>query len=198
MKFEKDMGIEEIKIINNFISQEEADLLISYINNNVDVFNVDYTTGGKRQRLLFGKDSYDNSRSEATLEKIKDIEPFIRKKIFPKVEKTIKKAYSNKKNLMVASFFLVKQYKGATVPEHIDTDGASNMQFKYGGVIYLNDMEANGKLRFSEFNYEYLPKACDLIIFPSKPYQYRHSVDEINEDRYSLPIWLTEYPFWKL
>jgi hypothetical protein len=198
MKFESDMGIEEIKIIENFLSQDEIDMLISYINKKIDIFITDDAHGETRHTIMFGKDSYYGERSEVTLDKIKEIEPILRNDIFPRVELAIKKAYDSKKDLMVCSFFLAKQSKGAVVPEHVDTDGGLNMHFKYGGVIYLNSMQIGGKLKFTGLNYEYTPKPGDLVVFPSKPYQYRHTVEEINEDRYSLPIWVTEYELWKI
>lgn len=198
MKFESDMGIEEIKVIKNFLSQEEISLFINYIENNPDIYLADDMQDKVRKTLIFGKDGYYKERSELTLDKIKDIEPILRNSIFPRVELTAKEIYDNKKDLMVCSFFLAKQSKGAIVSEHVDTDGGINMHFKYGGVIYLNSMKSGGKLKFPELEYEYTPEPGDLVLFPSKPYQYRHVVEEINEDRYSLPIWVTEYPFWKL
>jgi hypothetical protein len=196
MKFEKDMGIEEIKVIKNFFSKDEANFLIDYINNNQHILTTDTKTGGIRQRIMFGRNGYDQSVSELSFEKIKDIEPFVREAIFSRVEAAVEKSYNKK--LMISSFFLVKQHEGTTVPEHTDSDSGFNMQLEYGGVIYLNSMSVGGKLKFPEFNYEYKPEAGDLVIFPSKPPQYRHFVERINEDRYTVPVWVTKYPFFKL
>lgn len=199
MKFEKDLGIEEIKVIENFLSPEEVDFFINYMNNNIDIFDINVAHGGAPfKRIMFGKDSHHTKLSYPTLDKVKDIEPLLRKDIFPRIELAIKEAYGNKKDFMVCSFFMTKQYSGSVVKEHIDTDGGTNMQFKYGGVIYLNEMKTGGELKFKELNYEHAPKAGGFIVFPSRPYQYKHSVEEIHEDRYLLAVWVTEYPLWKL
>jgi hypothetical protein len=198
MKFEKDMGIEEIKIIKDFLSPEEVDFYIKYINDNEHKFRVSAVSGNTRKVLMFGKDINHKEKSEITFDKVSDIADKLQQDLFPRVEAKVKEVFNNRKDLMVCSFFIAKQTSGATIEEHTDTDGGLNMQFKYGGVIYLNKMTSGGKLKFPEFNYEYNPEPGDFVIFPSRPLQYRHLVEKINEDRYSLPIWLTEYPFWKL
>jgi hypothetical protein len=199
MKFEKDLGIGEINIIEDFLSPDEITFFIDYIDNNLDIFQTITSHGGVPfKRIMFGKDLYNKDKSESTLEKIKDIEPLLREKIFPKVEKAIKEAYGKEKDFAVCSFFMTKQSRGALVGEHVDTDGGFNMHLEYGGVVYLNNMETGGQLKFPQFNYEYNPEAGNFIFFPSKPYQYRHAVKEINQDRYLLAIWVTEDPLWKL
>jgi hypothetical protein len=198
MKFEKDMGIEEIKVVKGFLSQEEIDFYINYIDNNNHIFRTDGIHGDKRKVIMFGNDMHHREKSEMTLSKVKDIEDKIRNELFVRVETKAKEIYQNRKDLLVCSFFIAKQSAGGKVEEHVDTDGGINMQFKYGGVIYLNKMDEGGKLKFPELNYEYSPEPGDLVLFPSRPYQYRHVVEEIYQDRYSLPVWLTEYPLWKL
>lgn len=198
MENDKTWGIEQIKIIKDFLSPEEIKFYINYINDNFDIFIKNGINGEKRAVLMFGKDNSHKEKSEKNLKKINNIENVLRKDLFPRVEQKIKEVYKNDKDLMVSSFFMAKQTSGAKISEHIDTDGGANLQYKYGGVIYLNKMNNGGKLEFPEFNYSYNPEPGDFVVFPSRPKEYRHKVSEIYEDRYSLPIWVTEYSFWKL
>jgi len=198
MKFEEDMGIEEIKVIKNFLSPEETKFFIDYIDNIDDMLKEWNGAKFERKVLMFGKDGYRKEKSDLTLEKIKDIEPMLRSDLFPRIEASVKEVYKNKKDLMVCAFYLAKQVAGGKIEEHVDNDGGANMQLKYGGVIYLNKMKSGGELKFTKLGHKYTPEPGDLVVFPSRPPQYLHTVNEISEDRYSLPVWVTEYPFWKL
>lgn len=198
MRTSKEISIEQIKIIKNFVSKEEIDFYINYINKNLHLFIKDETFGESRYTLFFGKDNAHGDKLNLNFDKVKDIEDRLRNDLFPRVEQKIKEIYKNKKDFMVSSFFMAKQSSGGQVPEHIDTDAGLNLHYKYGGAIYLNTMSECGKLEFPDLDYEYSPEAGDFVIFPSRPSQYKHKVAKICQDRYSLPIWVTEYAFWKL
>jgi predicted 2-oxoglutarate/Fe(II)-dependent dioxygenase YbiX len=49
----------------------------------------------------------------------------------------------------------------------------------------------DGELYFSNLDYAVKPKAGDLVLFPSHE-EYTHEVKSITEDRYALPVFLTE------
>lgn len=187
----------EIKIVDNFLSQKECDFFIDYIDSNLDKFILTEKT--KRYGMLFGKDLAHKEKSSSDLERISDIKEIINK-LFRKVEQTVKKTIGNDKNLYVCSFFMAKQINGSKIMRHFDTDNGVNMHFKYGGVIYLNTMSnmLSGQLSFPELGYSYSPKAGQFVSFPSHGEEYSHEVLEIYEDRYSLPIWVTEDPEWKI
>jgi hypothetical protein len=184
-----------IKVINNFLTQEECNFYIGYINSNIDKFL--QTPETKRFALLFGKDLAHKEKSNLDLSSINDIEPLV-KSIFSRTEKLIQEIYKNENKLYVCSFFIAKQIPGSVVKLHYDSDGGINTHFKYGGVIYLNTMENSGALEFPYIQYSYLPKAGDFVIFPSTDIIYSHQVKQITEDRYSLPIWVTEDIGWKI
>jgi Rps23 Pro-64 3,4-dihydroxylase Tpa1-like proline 4-hydroxylase len=59
-------------------------------------------------------------------------------------------------------------------------------------------MSSGGVLSFPDLNYKYSPVQGDLVVFPSKPLEFVHEVEEINEERYTIPVWLTEYEFFKI
>jgi hypothetical protein len=185
----------QIKIINNFLTEEQCSFYISYIDNNLHKFlKTDQT---KRYGLLFGKDLAHKEKSSPTLDPISDIRDTVLE-LFRSVEKTIRFETVVKEDLYVCSFFMAKQIPGSFIPLHYDTDNNSNNHFKYGGVIYLNDMVDGGTLDFPMLGYSYLPKAGDLVIFPSHGEEHSHEVKMINSDRYSLPIWVTEDPQWRI
>lgn len=184
-----------IKILRNFFTPEECQFYIDYIDENLYKFHKSEQT--KRFSLLFGRDLVHKEKSELTLNLIADIEPKVQK-LFRRVESSIADEFSDENRLYVCSFFLAKQINGAIVPRHYDTDDGLNPQFKYGGVIYLNTMIKDGQLNFPHINYCYNPIAGDFIVFPPGDPTYSHEVLKISEDRYSLPIWLTDDAAWKI
>lgn len=184
-----------IKIINNFLTQDECNFYIEYINSNLNKFLK--TPETKRFALLFGKDLAHKEKSNLDLSVINDIELHVRT-LFNRVKESIKEVYNNSNELYVCSFFIAKQIPGSVVNLHYDSDGGLNNHFKYGGIIYLNTMKNSGVLEFPYIQYSYLPQAGDLVVFPSTDIIYSHQVKQIEEDRYSLPIWVTEDPSWKI
>lgn len=193
-----DKAIEKIHIVKDFLSPEEVQFYIDYIDNHPEIFRDSTIHGARRKILMFGKDSFHKEKSPTNLSLVGDIEDLLRTDLFPRVEQKISDLYSNRRRLWVNSFFMAKQYPGAKVDHHIDTDGGQNMQFKYSAVIYLNEMSSGGELVFPDLNYTYHPKAGEMVVFPSRPLEYVHVVDIINEERYTLPIWVSEYEFFKL
>ena len=191
------MSIDQIHILKDFISKEESDYLISYINSKLEIMKGSEIYGDRRKFLSFGKDSFHRD-SQTDFSLISEIEPMLRNDIFPKMEKQIQEVFGNRRKIMVNNFFLAKQYPGARIDSHVDTDGGKNMQFKYSGILYLNTMTSGGELNFPDLNYKYSPVQGDLVTFPSKPLEFVHSVEEIYEERYTIPIWLTEYEFFKI
>lgn len=187
--------MDDIKIINNFLTQDQCNFYINYIDSNLHKFlKTDVT---KRYGLLFGKDLAHKEKSNHNLDLIEDIKEDI-SNLFNSVEKTVKEVVGINNDLYVCSFFMAKQVQGSFIPLHYDTDNDSNNHFKYGGVIYLNTMTDGGSLDFPMLGYSYSPQAGDLVMFPSHGQRYSHEVKLINEDRYSLPIWVTEDPEWKI
>lgn len=185
----------DIKILRNFFTPEECEFYIDYIEKNLDKFYK--TEQGTRFSLLFGKDMAHKEKSELTLDLISDIELKVQT-LFRRVEDAIAHEFSDERNLHVCSFFLSKQIEGSRVRLHYDTDDDLNIHFKYGGVIYLNTMSKDGELNFPHLGYSYSPIAGDFIAFPPGGSKYSHQVLKISEDRYSLPIWLTDDPAWKI
>ena len=194
---DREKAISEIKVVDNFISGEDIDFYIKYIDSHLDLFQESSVHGSLRKTLIFGKDTA-HKKSFTDLSIISDLEEKLRKELFPNIQDAASRLYNNRRSLYVSSMFLAKQSSGAQIEQHVDTDGGENMQFKYSGIIYLNTMFSGGELTFPDLDYTYSPKAGQLVLFPSRPLEYLHSVATINEDRYTIPIWLTEYEFFSI
>jgi hypothetical protein len=177
-----------IKVINNFITKDEVSFIMSFMDNNLNNFLV--YQEGTRYVWRFGTDFY-YADSEKTLDKTNELQPFLKNIIFPKVVSYVKDIYNNS-NIAVSTLWFSKHYPGSEVTLHEDTDNGTNLQFEYSAVLYLNSLKNTGILQFPFINFEYSPVAGDLIIFPSnlgKP--FAHKVEEINEIRYTLPMWIS-------
>jgi hypothetical protein len=183
-----------IKVIKDFIPQSDIDYIINTIDtlekNNFDSFATDES--GLRLALQIGNDSYhpESHRSLGADFSLFPENGKLYKNYFKKVIDSVKSTFTVEEDLHMCSFWLGKQYPGATVPIHDDTDSGFSPQNKYSGIIYLNSMENGGDLSFVKFNYSYKPEAGSLVIFPSREGGL-HGVSRIDEIRYSLLFWMT-------
>jgi len=185
-----------IKVINNFITKDEVSSIISFMDDNLNNFLV--YQNETRYVWRFGTDYLWVKETEKTLHRFGEFELFFKNFIFPKVESYVDEIYNNS-SIAVSTLWLSKHYPGANVPLHEDTDNGHNPQFEYSAVLYLNSLKNTGTLQFPFINFEYSPVAGDLVIFPAnlgKP--FAHKVEEINEIRYTVPMWMAseEYSFY--
>jgi hypothetical protein len=178
-----------IKVVKNFISEDEIASMIQYIDHleakNIKDFGV--YQEGKRLALQFGNNHYASSLLTLDLlfEKEKQI-----KEYFQKVIDETKKLFNSQQDLYVCTFSFAKQYPGANVPAHEDTDGGLDRHFVYSSILYLNEIDSGGELSFLDLGYSHKPQAGDLVIFPTQE-TGDHAVLEIPETRYSVPLWMT-------
>ena len=178
-----------IKVVNNFITKDEASNIISFIDRNLENFLV--YQEGTRYVWKFGTDYYYPLETEKTLDKTDELQSFLKDYIFPKVESCVDKMYNNS-NIAVSTLWFSKHYPGSEVTLHMDTDNGLNPQFQYSAVLYLNSLDNTGILKFPFLDFEYSPVAGDLVLFPAnlgKP--FAHQVTEINEIRYTVPMWIS-------
>jgi hypothetical protein len=185
-----------IKVINNFITNDEISRVISFMDSNLENFLV--YQDGTRYVWKFGTDYYYPIETEKTLESFGELEPFFKDFIFPKVESYVDKIYNNS-SIAVSTLWLSKHYPGSEVTLHMDTDNGSNPQFEYSAVLYLNSLDNTGILQFPYLDFEYSPVAGDLVLFPANlGMEFAHKVTEINEIRYTIPMWMSskEYSFY--
>lgn len=185
--------MESIRIIKNFITPAEQADFIGYTDYLEQAINDKFAIyqEGKRLALQFGNDSAYPETSYTTLDLIRDKEQEIRE-LFTRVILATKSSFevAAELDLYICSFWFAKQYPGATVKKHDDSDEGHNRHFTYSAVLYLNSLEDSGDLEFLSYNYSHRPEAGDLVIFPSQG-TGMHQVSKILETRYSLPFWIT-------
>lgn len=177
--------------IDNIIDDRDCDLFINFINDNINYFSsYDTENNPQRKALRFGIDDiYTDSYPNLGL--IPGLHTAL-KRLFVNITTRVQD-YTRSENLYVTSFHMGKQFPGARVDSHIDCDPNfnANGHFLYSAVVYLNTTY-DGHLVFPQKNIVYQPKAKDLVVFPAKGADWEHEVNLINQDRYNLPIWLTD------
>lgn len=183
---------DKIKVVKNFLSEDEMKFFRDYEDHILEtkqdklvIFN-----NGNRPVLQFGRDLCHEHHSHLSLEIVSDIEDRVRD-LFSKVENKTKEVFEDSKTIYTCSFWFAKQLPGAFVMEHEDTDNGLNTHFKYSAVIYLNTLKDSGELVFTQLGHSYKPDAGDIVIFKSIE-SGRHLVEPINEERYTIPMWMTE------
>jgi hypothetical protein len=185
--------MENIKVIKNFVDAQAASKLINSINLLEQTMPEEFSSyqDGKRLALQFGIDVHQLHNSHSGLTLLGEMEPLFREYCNQAVKAT-KDSFEvdPAAELFVCSLWLAKQYPGAVIPIHEDTESGHNDYFEYSAVLYLNALEDSGDLEFPDLGYTCRPAAGDLVIFPSKS-TGMHRVSKILEDRYSMPLWLT-------
>jgi 2OG-Fe(II) oxygenase superfamily len=181
-----------IKVIKNFVSEEELQTMIEYIDLLEGTISDKFIKWqeNKRLALQFGVDFCHPKSSHSDLQLLSDREKEIDSYFF-KVIEAMKITFDVRNELYMSSFWLAKQYPGAVVGQHEDTDSGYNMHYKYSAVLYLNTMVDGGELIFYKYDYRHKPAAGDLVLFPSQE-TGMHAVEEISEVRYSLVFWMTD------
>ena len=171
-----------IKVIKNFISEEEAYPIVYFIENNLPRFV--YNPDRKRWMIRFG---YDEELPHQAIHSI-DLAQEIEDNLLDIFSKTLKVF---EEEVFLTSWFLSKQHAGGKLTPHTDgVPGGINDQLEYTAMLYLNTLDGNGTISFPDSGLSVTPEVGDLIIFKSK--EDRHEVSEITQDRYSLPMWFTK------
>lgn len=179
--------MERIKVIKNFISKEDAALIIKYIDRNQESFSKDIH--GFWFRRFFGLDSaHKKGAYKGVIEGLENVRGLCID-ISENIIKSINQEYQDSDEIFLNSLWFAKHLPGASLPVHSDIgDGADN-HFAYSSVLYLNTLEDGGELDFPDFNLSVKPEVGDLVIFTS---DILHGVDHVGEIRYSMPIWFTK------
>jgi predicted 2-oxoglutarate/Fe(II)-dependent dioxygenase YbiX len=176
-----DLGnsVENIKVINNFIPKEHIDLLSVY---------------GK----CFAYYKKNNSWPEGILlpESVKELVLEYEDKMILLAENLYNRKFE-KDRFMDFSY----RHEGTSVKKHSDNvrpeiysarniDTSNLMWSGHLSIIgYLNDNFSGGEIHFPEQDFEYSPKAGDLIMFPGTAF-YPHEVKEFHGgSRITMSIW---------
>lgn len=171
-----------IKIIHNFLSIEESNKIINFIDENQDSFV--HNENSRRFLLRFGHDDEVPNQSVEDMSIISSVKGDLID-IFKRVSDMIPGT------VYLTSWFLSKQYPTGKLFPHVDgMDGGPNSQLEYTAMLYLNSLDNNGTIFFPGAKFGITPQVGDLVIFKSK--EDLHEVFDVTENRYSINIWFTK------
>jgi hypothetical protein len=170
-----------IKIIENFITEEEAIFFIDYIDTNKD----------NKEKFPLTRGEYKGKvRSEANIPETVDLKEHEEALGMIKVvsDKALSQfnSMSKDKDLVICAFWMAMLGPTTKIPMHKDDiEFAEHLNFSC--VVYLNDNYSGGSIIFRDENFRYKPKKLSAIFFPSN---YYHEVERIEDGRrMTLPIW---------
>lgn len=179
-----------VKVIKYFVSKDDANLIIDYIDRNQESFTKN--TDLLWLKKFFGLDVlYRAGGCEGIIEGLEDITDLCIG-IVENIKTMIAKEYEDIDEIFLNSFWLVKHLPGSVVGEHNDLDNGEDGQFVYSSVLYLNTIEDGGDLEFPNLNLSISTESGDLVMFPSDGEDMTHRVSSIGQDRYTLPMWFTK------
>lgn len=179
LSLELGKGIENIKIIKNFIPKNDIDLLVMY-------------------GWCFSDYKKNNNWPNGFLipDKIKDLVLDYENRMIAAAEK-----FYNRKFEKDRSMDFSYREEGSFVEKHSDNiksekDFAKKINtdnLAWSGHLsiigYLNDNFSGGEIYFPEQDFEYSPKAGDIIMFPGNIF-YEHEVKKFHgEKRITMSIW---------
>lgn len=190
-----------VRVIPNFLSTVECAAWMQLINELEISRPQDFTVyktaeGARRLALQFGEKLYDSQQARPDLSILGESRAAAAA-IFSRIIKETGSSFADSRELYPSIFWLAKQYPGSRIDYHEDTDGGSDSHITYSSLVYLNSQRSGGELKFPRYGYTYVPQAGDLIIFGTQQ-AGMHGVTTIHEERYSLPVWLTVDPAFKL
>jgi hypothetical protein len=176
-------------IIKNFISKEHSEIFINYMNKNEEWFQK--TGDGTIFNMYTGRDNhhkFETSFNDNKYDEIRDLIVLYGKKI----EDIVRDKFLVDYPIFLTQFWMTKRKPGTFGKFHNDNDDGKNNQIKFSGIIYLNTLLMGGELAFPKINYTYSPKMGDIVLFESGDEDFTHGVYPCNENRYVLPIWITD------
>lgn len=191
--------ISNIRVLKNFIEEEDRLLLLDYCKNNTKetegkIF-YGIPTSGELQYLHI---KYTRKMYNNIINYYKDISP-VRPAVLPELDDDKSFKINNGNGSWVAAFLV--HPKGSLMHPHVDIVGyiqeegvnVPDYLDKWSGhlssVIYLNDDYEGGELYFPDHNLSIKPEAGDWITWPGNRW-YQHGVSEITSGvRYTLSVW---------
>jgi hypothetical protein len=183
-----------VRVISNFLTSVECATWIEYINELEhtvpELFTVHPDKPVSRISLQFGEKEYEDDQARPALDVLTPKMRQAADQIFSRIVKETRSAFGDSSQLYPCIFWMAKQYPGSRVDPHEDTDGGSDEHIHYSSLVYLNTQQAGGQITFHNHNFTYSPQAGDLLVFDTELGGV-HSVMKINEERYSLPVWMT-------
>lgn len=182
----------DIILLKNFIQKDEASLLWNIINEaSQEDWEEDYRNSQiELAKVKYGRDDLDNLIAEGIAEYSDfwaDKAIAIPDESAKSINERLNEIFYRIDNLNFSGMTTIhRHYEGAELREHVDSDG--DPYVLYAIIGYLNDNYTEGELVFPNLNFEIVPPANSILIFPDGE-MYRHGVRAPGEGptRYSLP-----------
>jgi len=178
-------------IIKNFISQADIDSIILEL----DKFDKQHNNGSTRKIMRFGIDNFNGT--QGSLSELGEFGLMV-KAYGERTASLAQDMFNYPKPIYLSTLWLSKQTAGSRIKPHKDTDGGINMQYSHAAILYLNSQDEGGEIYFPKINFEHKPEAGDLIIFECRSMESLHGVKMVTQDRYAIPIWLTDDLSYKM
>lgn len=184
--FKTERVYEEILLVNNFISNDELDIILSIIKNTPEeIWFKAYRESLARFCLeKFGRDDVENLVAEGKYEITKDWDDknldISSNQISSKLQARMHELIAiNHKDLELTGFAtLQRMQEGVQLKSH--TDQHTDPSIRYAAILYLNDDYTDGTLFFANKNIDLRPKPGELLVFPGNE-EYEHGVRHVGK-----------------
>lgn len=197
------MGLDDIKIIKNFLSLEDAQRVINYINDSIATA-VDWLSDGSTPNFVYRPDRWykrrmglddlmPNYSPERSISNLREVEGLI-KGIVENARVEIGKAFNDQDKLYLNSLWLTKHLIDDSLTLHSDTGSGYNPQFYYSSILYLNTVDDGGELYFPNLDLYVKPSVGDLVAFPAHGVLMEHEILVTGQERFTIPMWFTKDP----
>jgi len=204
--YEVEEPIDDLFIIKNFLSQNEVNILLEYIQSlSQNEWEHEYRENLKHFCLLkFGTDDVERLVKEGKFEVTENWSDknFNLVKNGSREIKNICFRLTNIINSFLPNEIQIKgpgtvqrQYAGVPLTAHYDQ--YTDPSIKYAAIIYLNEDYTDGELFFPNKNFTIKPPQKSLVIFPGTE-DFTHGVHAPGEGpiRYVLPSFISEKGFY--
>lgn len=191
--------MDKIKVINDFFSEDDIARIKTITDQLLEDRSVIIEQPETLRPLIrFGKDLNPESEWNEDLSVLEDDARSYLGSLTQRVVEAVKNAFEDNGDVFMNQIWLAKQSPGAQVIAHEDTDDGDNMHFYYSAVGYLNTLpDSDGTIFFDDLDFSHWPQAGDLVVFYSQGTGL-HRVPPIKDYRYTMPMWLTKDPEFKL
>jgi aspartyl/asparaginyl beta-hydroxylase (cupin superfamily) len=174
-----------VKLIRDFVSQEDSDILIDYIQKNYLDDKRFYTPKKTQMKKKFRYESHvPEMHTFSSHPEIIDI----LKKYSDKFLFECRNFFKDKEDIYLTAQWLTMLGEGTKLPAHVDNHEDAEHLFR-SGVMYLNDDFDGGYLRFLNEDLTIKPEKLSMVIFEST--QLHEITPVLSGLRIAMPIWAT-------
>jgi len=175
----------KIKVIEDFITLEDADILVSYIKNNY----LDKTKFSISLKHIINNKIRYESRIPEQSKFSNHLEILhLLKKYSDKFLLETNLFFKDDENIYLSELWMTMLGPDSALDPHTDNHKNAEHLFR-SGVIYLNEDFDGGYLNFPDKDFIIKPKKLSLIIFDSKEL---HEITKVLSGlRIAMPIWAT-------